>query len=277
MPTVRNLALKFSPRVDERFKLQSVTEQATNKNYEWEGVDTVKVYSVDTVALGNYTRSGTSRYGTPDDLGDTVQTMKVAQDKAFTYIIDKGDSASQLTVKDANKSLKRQTDERVIPHIDTYRLAQWVAIATTNLAVKTLAITKDNAFEEFLAGRKWLVNKKVPTKGRLCYATADFINKIQLDPRFNKDSETGMKQNINGFAGKASGVTFIEVPEEYLPANVNYLLTHPIASVAPKKLEDYKIHTKPQGVSGALVEGRILHDCFVLEGKKNALYVHMAA
>lgn len=44
----------------------------------------IKVYSIDTVPLGNYSRSGTSRYGTPIDLTDSYQTMVMTQDKAFT-------------------------------------------------------------------------------------------------------------------------------------------------------------------------------------------------
>ena len=273
----RNLASKFSPKVDERFSIESVTEKALNKEYDWDGVDTVKVYSIPTAELNNYTRSGTNRYGTPADLDDNVQTMKVEQDKSFTYVIDKGDSSSQLTVKNANKSLKRQIRDKIVPYVDTYRITTWATAATANSATKTEAITENNAYAEFLAGRKWLVNKKVPTKGRLCYASADFINMIQLDNRFNKDSDKGMDMNINGFAGKANGVTFIEVPEEYLPANVNYVLTHPVASCAPKKLEDYKIHKDPPGLSGHLVEGRLLHDCFVLDNKKDAIFVHKSA
>ena len=80
----RNLASKFSPKVDERFSIESVTEKALNKEYDWDGVDTVKVYSIPTAELNNYTRSGTNRYGTPADLDDNVQTMKVEQDKSFT-------------------------------------------------------------------------------------------------------------------------------------------------------------------------------------------------
>ena len=39
-----NLATKYSPKVDERFYAESQAQMGTNKEYDWEGVDTVKVY-----------------------------------------------------------------------------------------------------------------------------------------------------------------------------------------------------------------------------------------
>ena len=47
---------------------------------------------------------------------------------------------------------------------------------------------------------------------------------------------------------------------------------HPVATVAPTKLEDFKCHIDPPGISGSLVEGRICYDAFVLENKAKAIY-----
>lgn len=45
-----------------------------------------------------------------------------------------------------------------------------------------------------------------------------------------------------------------------------------MATVAPTKLEEYKVHQDPPGISGELVEGRIVYDAFVLDNKKMAIY-----
>lgn len=50
------------------------------------------------------------------------------------------------------------------------------------------------------------------------------------------------------------------------------MLAHPCACVAPTKLEDYKIHADPPGISGSLVEGRICYDAFLLDNKLKAIY-----
>lgn len=113
-----NLTSKYSPKVAERFVKKSLTTGAANNDYEFEGIKTLRVYSVDTVPLTDYNRSGTSRYGIPSELGDTMQEFTMTQDRAFTYTIDKGNQKEQLNIKAANKSLKRQIDERVIPEMD---------------------------------------------------------------------------------------------------------------------------------------------------------------
>ena len=51
-----------------------------------------------------------------------------------------------------------------------------------------------------------------------------------------------------------------------------HMIAHPVATVAPTKLEDYRIHQDPPGISGDLVEGRVCYDAFVLENKAKAIY-----
>ena len=53
-----NYAQKFSPKVDERFYHESYTKGAASNAYDFEGVRIVKIYSEDTFAFTNYTRSG---------------------------------------------------------------------------------------------------------------------------------------------------------------------------------------------------------------------------
>ena len=84
-----NLAQKYSSKVDERFKLASLTASIVNYDYDWTGVDTVKDYSVETADLSNYTKSGSQRYGTPGEISDSLQSLPLSQDKAFTFTIDK--------------------------------------------------------------------------------------------------------------------------------------------------------------------------------------------
>ena len=42
-----NYAAKYSDKVDERFYLESQALMGTNKDYDWSGVKTVKVYQVE--------------------------------------------------------------------------------------------------------------------------------------------------------------------------------------------------------------------------------------
>jgi len=73
--------------------------------------------------------------------------------------------------------------------------------------------------------------------------------------------------------GEIDGMKVVKVPNSYFPGGVYWLITHKSAILGPSKLQDYKIHKDPPGINGDLVEGRVLHDAFVLEAKKNAVYV----
>jgi hypothetical protein len=55
------------------------------------------------------------------------------------------------------------------------------------------------------------------------------------------------------------------------------LITNQIATCAPVKLAEYKVHDNPPGINGYLVEGRVYYDAFVLDNKAGAIYKHLTA
>ena len=74
--------------------------------------------------------------------------------------------------------------------------------------------------------------------------------------------------------GEVDGCRIVKVPASRLPAGAAFILTHPLAATAPKQLNDYKVHDNPPGISGWLVEGRLIYDCFVLNEKADAVFYH---
>lgn len=272
-----NLAQKYEKKVDERFKLGSLTESLVNNDYNWEGVDTIKVYNIPTVELNDYQRSGTSRYGTPAELEDSITSYQLTTDKAFTFTIDKGNKQDQMNVKDAGKALRREIDEVIIPAKDKQRLYVMCQAASDNDQIGTGSITKTNAYSAVLDGQEILDNKKVPAKGRKLVVTPGFYKKIKLDEEFIKKGDLSQKMLVNGQVGEVDGMPVIKVPASYLPEGCDFLITHPCASVSPAKLTDYNIHNNPPGINGNLVEGRIRFDTFVLTAKKDAIYAHFAS
>ena len=268
-----NYAEKYSPQVDERFKLGSLTTALVNNAYDWLGVATVKVYSVPTAEMNDYTLTGSNRYGTPAELNNEVQEMTLAKDRSFTFTIDKKSEDDTMGVMAAGAALARQIDEVAIPEIDTYRISKLVAGAPTTNVIKDVAVTKANAYEKFLAVQEILDNKKVPTGGRICMCTPGYYNMLKLDEAFTKKGDMATKIAINGLVGEVDGVYIIKAPKSYFPENVNFLISNPIVMPAPIKLTEYKIHDDAPGISGHLVEGRIRYDAFVLDQKKDAIGV----
>ena len=273
-----NLASKYSSKVDERFKLKSLTEAVVNNDYDWEGVKTISVYSVPTVAMNNYSRTGLTRYGTAAELDNTKQDYTLTRDRSFTFTIDRGNFQETQMVMQAGKALARQIDEVIVPEIDVYRLAAMSSAAVTagNVSAATV-ITASNAYSSLLKATEKMADNKAPLQGRVAFVKPSYFNFLKQDNTFIKASELAQNMLIKGQVGEVDGVKIVMVPSTYLPANTEFIVTHPIATVAPKKLEDYKTHDNPPGINGWLVEGRTIYDAFVLANKVNAIYVHKNA
>ena len=69
----------------------------------------------------------------------------------------------------------------------------------------------------------------------------------------------------------------VKIASNRLPEKFGFMIAHPVATVAPVKLAEYKIHLDPPFLSGSLVEGRIYYDCFVLENKSKAIFYQAIA
>lgn len=267
-----NLATKFDKKVVERFSKQSITDAFCGKDYDFTGVKTVKVYTVDTVATTDYTRSGTSRYGAVTELGDTVQELTVSQDKGFTFSIDKGNAQEQYNVKQSNKALQREWDEVVTPEIDKYRLSAWATgagLTKTNAA----APTKDTVLEMLLTAGAAMNNALVPRVGRAIFIPESVYILTQLADQIITNDKLGEKAIVNGSVGMIGQMNVVPVPDSYMPEGIQFLIKYKSSTVDPVKLRDYKIHVDPPGISGDLVEGRYIYDSFVLSTKNKGIYV----
>lgn len=268
-----NYAEKYSPVVDERFTLGSLTSGMTNDQYEWLGVETVQVFSIPTATMNNYTLTGSSRYGTPAELENAVQELKVEQDRSFTFTIDRKSYDDTMMTMEAGKALRRQIDEVVIPELDAYRIAAYVSGAKSAHVHNSAAPTTSTAYTLFLACQEDLDNAKVPQGGRFAIVTPAFLNLLKQDDNFIKRGDMSQEITINGVVGEVDGVFIIKAPASYFPSGVHCVLTNKMVMPSPVKLQDYKIHQDPPGINGWLIEGRIRYDAFILDQKKDAIAV----
>ena len=270
----KNLATKYSKSVDERFHRESQVMMALNNDYKFTGVQTVNVYSMPVAPMNDYQRSGMGRYGTADDLALNVQSLTIKRDRSFTFVIDKGDKIQSEMVADAGKALSRQLREVCVPEFDTYVLRALAAAATARGNYSTDKIDKNNAYAKFLDGMEHLGNHNVPDKGRVCFCSYKFANFLKQDSSFMKYGDKSQEMLEKGVIGEVDGCKIVKVPATRLPAGAAFLITHSCAACAPKQLTDYKVHENPPGISGYLVEGRMIYDAFVLNNKVDAIYYH---
>lgn len=278
-----NLAEKYEKKVQERFTLGSLTDKYTGKDYTFDGVNKITIYKVDTVATTNYTRSGTARFGSLTELGDTVQTMTLTQDKAFTFSIDAGNAAQQFNIKQANACLKREIDEVITPEIDTYRMLKWTSGngLSTGFSVMTSndgVVTKATILEKIFEGGAKMSDEKVPKVGRTLFIPELTYVKFKLSDVVTGSSDSLTTENIRrGYRGTIDGMDVVTVPSTIFPSGINFFIKLKGATVDAMQLKNYRIHKAPMGVDGDVVEGRYIYDSFVLDTKAKGIYVSKTA
>jgi hypothetical protein len=269
-----NLATKYSSKIDEKIINGALSMASVNQEYDFIGAKTVKVYSFDPVAMNDYTRSGSNRYGSPAELEDNLQELTLTQDKSFTFTIDKGNKLDTPDgVREAGKALNRQIDEVIVPMLDKYRFTK-IADNAGHVFYDTDGVTASTAYKYFLTANEAIDEADIPATGSVANVSPKFLNLIKQNDAFIKSTDIAQNMLVKGQVGELDGVAIVKVASSRLPAGCLFEITHKAATVAPVKIEDYKIHDNPPGISGMLVEGRVYFDAFVLNKKADMISVY---
>lgn len=269
------LVTKYLPYVDELFSKESKKSILTNQDFDWTGAHTVKVYKVTTAEMNDYGRTGPeegnwSRYGKVQGLDATTEELTLKKDRSFTFAVDKLDNDETGGALAGASALARQLREVTIPEVDTYVYGVMAAGAGSKPTAK--ALTSENIYTEITTASAALDNAEVPEVGRVLVVTPDVYLLMKRCKDITMETDVGNDMRLKGAIGNLDGAVVVKVPKNRLPKAFGFMLAHPVATVAPTKLEDYKIHQDPPGISGELVEGRICYDAFVLENKAKAIY-----
>ena len=277
-----NLITEYQKKIAERFTLGSLTDEAAGHDYDFTGVKTIEIFTIDTVATVDYSRSGTTRYGNVTELGDTKQSMTLAVDKGFTFSIDAGNASEQFNIKQANRCLKREWDEVCTPEIDAYRLKSWangkgLSSGKTVLKNTDASLTKSNIVDAIFNGSAAMSDKKVPRKNRYLFIPELTFVKFKLADvvmahQMNKEAVQ------NGFKGTIDGMKVVTVPSSIWPTltgggTINFMIKYKGATVDPMKLKNLRVQKNPMGIDGDVVEGRYIYDSFVKDSACDGIYI----
>lgn len=284
-----DLTTKYQPYVDEVFATESRKSLVTNNDFSWTGAHTIKLYKITTAPMNDYDRPGAnvgtviggeseepstvilSRYGAIASLDATTEELTLTKDRSFTFAIDKLDADETQQQLSSASALARQQREVVIPEVDTYVYGVMAAKAGTKPAAVTL--TSTNIYTEIIKASTVMDDAEVPDDGsRAIIVTPAVLELMKQCDDITLNSDIGADLRLKGVVAELDGLHVVKVPKKRLPANFGFMVAHPCATVAPTKLEEYKVHTDPPFISGDLVEGRIVYDAFVLDNKKMAIY-----
>lgn len=267
-----NYAAKFDPKVAERFMAESYTKGVASNAYDFEGVRIVKIYSEDTFAFTNYTRSGSDRYGAVHDQTDSIQELEMTQDKGVSIVIDKGENIEKMNTQGANRQLRRQIDEQAIPMFDKYSFAQW-AKGAGSVVPFTTAPNVNSILSSIMDLTEKLDDAHVPQAGRTLWVTNAGYKLIKQSPQFIYTDKLAQDSLVKGQVGELDGFKVVKVPSSYFPDGVAAIAAHKSAILNPMKLQDYNLHHNPPGVSGDRIDIRLMYDAFVLDAKAKGVAV----
>lgn len=279
-----NLATKYSPKVVDKFYLDSVVLGKTSKEYDWDGVNSVKVWTINTYDPTDYNRPANDneisgqhkRYGSTYEVADTVQTMTLSQDKAVSLSVDKGNNTQQMLIKNAGKVMALEMREKFVPMFDKYCLSVWGNPANCGTVTELSSPSKSNIVDAVSAHVTALRNKFATVDDAYCFIGESNYALLLLAQEFiNYNNPAFAPQHLEkGVMGKLRGLQIVPVPDSYFTdTNINFVTAKRSAILAPTKIKDMKVHTDPVGISGALLEIRWLYDAFVLTTKKDGLAV----
>ena len=267
------IADKYSSKMDLAFAHGSYTDKFVNRDYDFDGVQTINVVTPTTVATSNYDRTSTGdRFGGNAELQDTVATYQLANDKCFKIAIDRGNYLQGGLAKKAGQVLRAEMDERVIPEIDGDRIATAAAAATTNGQAVSYTLGSGNAYEAVLEASAKLDEAKAPMNDRVMFVTPAFYNKIKGDITTGVYA-TGYNDKLvpRGFVGELDGMAVVKVPSTYFPANTLAVLWQKKAVLGARQIHKTDIIENSENVDGAVLRGRFIYDTFVLDAKKKAV------
>lgn len=265
---------KYADKIGRKFKLDSLIKGRFSDEYSFSGAKTVKIMTPQTVKLGDYQRSGVSRYGTPTEMQDTVQELTLTQDKCFTMTIDKGNNQDQHGLKAAGKMLALEIEQECIPMLDKYAF-ETIAHKAGTIVANATALSKTNIVDRITDGTVSLDNADVPQDNRTLFVSAEAYKMLRLSDEFVKVEALAQKSLAKGQVGELDGMAVVKVPASRWPQNLNFMIVHKSAATVVEKINDTKLHVDPPGISGNLLEGRMYFDAFVFAPTCRGVYVEI--
>lgn len=310
-----NLADKYSKKIVDKFYVDSVVLGKTSKDYDWDGVKSIKVWTINTYAPTDYSKpandnaitGGHARYGYTYEVADTVQTMELKEDKAVSLSVDKGNNTEQMLIKNSGIVMARELREQFVPMFDKHCLARWSGQWGTSATAPSWAslvqtkndgtsdLTKANIVTKISDGITAIRNQGTDVNDAYCFIGETAFANLLLSQEFinYQNPKFGERNLEKGVIGTVRGLQIVPVPDSYLLKTVSvsgtvtalnnpeltedlhFLIVKKSAILAPTKIKDAKVHSDPVGISGALLEVRWLYDAFVLDTKAKGIYVSL--
>lgn len=215
----------WSARLLHALDKSHVAANLVNRDYEGmitQQGDTVHINSIGAITVKDYTKN--SDIEAPEELTTTDQTLVIDQSKYFNFQVDDVDKAQ--AAGDIMDTAMKRAAYSLNDVSDNFLLKTIAAGVDTNNKVgdtsETIALTKDNVYENIVALRTKLDKNSVPTEGRYIVVPPEVYALLLQDARFVQASDGGTANSVllNGQVGAVAGF------KVYMSNNVFYSTDH---------------------------------------------------
>ena len=290
------LAAKYAPFLDEIYRQDSKSAilDTANQFINFTGANTVNIFNLTTVGMGNYDRNAGF---VPGDATGTWQPYVLETDRGRSYMIDVLDNDETLGMA-FGSLLSTVERQHVIPEVDAFRFAQYASgAAAGNVVTETLSAGAATIASIDAAGVA-LDNAEVPYEGRILFVSPSTYKLL-------KGGITRMIMNderdVNYAIEMYNDMRVVRVPQPrfqtaitlnapttssgaggFAPASgaaaINYMIVHPSAVLQVMKHYAARVFSPEQNIEADAwrVQPRFAHGAWVLTHKNNGIYVSHA-
>ena len=94
---------------------------------------------------------------------------------------------------------------------------------------------------------------EVPASDRVLILTPTAYTLLKQSKATFDNQDIGAELRKKGVIAQLDGLNVVKIASNRLPEKFGFMIAHPVATVAPVKLAEYKIHLDPPFLSGSLV------------------------
>lgn len=267
-----NLHAKYKGDIEQAFTLNSIIAGKLTKQFDFTGVNTIKLSTIVTQDLATYSRS--TGFASAVEVKDYIQNFTLSQEKSFNMKIDKLNASDQSGIKAAGPILAAEIKEKVTPYFDQWALKQ-AAYYGGKSVVLGAATSKSNIVGYITDARTHFTDNLVPEGDRYLFLhSADYAYVLQSPEFIAVDTSVG-DIAMKGVVGKIASFWVVETPSSYLPTSVRFIAIHKDSFIVPMKVEETRIINSESFV-GKLLQGLFYGDAFVIGAKAAGVYVALA-
>lgn len=290
---VLNYAELYQQALQQKFsqglRFNALYSTQNNARIRWVNAKTVQVPRIDVQGFQDTDRDSLEPYTRRVD--NDWETLTLEHDRTFKTLVDPQDIDETNLAVSIAKITSVFNSEHKIPEMDKYMASKLHAeLSRLGGTLDTTALTVDNALDVYDQFMEEMDDEEVPEEGRILYVTPAvhrmLKNAEKIQRIFDVQSASGA---VNRAVRSLDDVQVVKVPSARMKTaydftdgavasgdQINMILVHPSAIVAPQKYELVSLD-QPSAATGGkyLYFERKYWDVFVFERKVSGVKMNV--